>query len=274
MSDLINVHLGYLEADGLSPKTVQDRRVILTRLDRELPGGLLRATTDEIVVWLSGRTSRRPTGWRPKTRAVYWCHAAAFYRWRADRDQVPNPMAKLRCPKTRRGLPRPVTDGQLRLTLIRAMRPWFTAVVLAAWAGMRVGEIATAVRTDITVERVVIQGKGGRWRSVPTHPDLWAEVADLPDGPLVRWHGEPVTGAWLSRRASAYLTSIGLPDVTMHRYRHWFGTVVQREYRDLRVTQELMGHASPVDTAGYAQITDGQRRLAICTLPTLRSTLT
>lgn len=266
---LIDIHLGYLEADGLSGKTIQDRRVLLTRLDRELPNGLPEASTDELVVWLG-----RSEGWRPKTRATYWSHMAGFYRWRTQRYQSPNPMAMLRCPKTRRGLPRPVTDEQLRIALARAMRPWFTAIVLAAWAGMRVGEIAAAVRADVTADRVVIVGKGGRWRSVPTHPDLWAEVADLPDGALVRWRGEPVTAAWLSRRASTYLTSIGLPDVTMHRFRHWFGTEVQAGYHDLRVTQELMGHASPVDTAGYAQITDGQRRLAICTLPTLRSALT
>jgi integrase/recombinase XerD len=264
---LIDVHLGYLEADGLSPKTVQDRRVLLTRLDRELPDGLSHATTDDLVVWL------RHGGWSVKTRATYWGHLAGFYRWRAEHDWVPDPMARLRCPKTRRGLPRPVTDEQLRRALARAVRPWFTAVVLAAWAGMRVGEIAAAERCDFTAERVLIVGKGGRWRSVPTHPDLWVEVSGLPDGPLVRWRGEPVTGAWLSRRASAYLTRIGLPDVTMHRFRHWFGTEVQAGYHDLRVTQELMGHASPVDTAGYAQITDGQRRLAIRTLPTLRGAL-
>lgn len=265
MSNPIDVHLAYLRAAGSSPNTVQDRRELLARLDRDIPGGVAAATDDDLAMWLG-----RP-GWKPKTRETYWVHMVGFFRWRSIRNGVPDPSADLPRPKTQRGLPRPVTDEQLRYAVARAERPWLTAIVLAAWAGMRAGEVAATARSDITQDRITIVGKGGKVRAVPTHPDVWAEVVDLPPGPLVRVLGHPLDGDGMSSRCSRYLTAIGLPDVTLHRFRHWFGTTVQREYRDLRITQELMGHTSPSTTAGYAAITDGQRRLAISTLPTLRS---
>lgn len=264
---LIDTHLAFLRAGGRTSKTVEDRETVLHRLDRELPSGLAKATTDDLVIWL-GRA-----GWAAKTRRTYWEHAAGFCRWRAARSGEPNPMADLQRPSVHRGLPRPVTDDQLRHALDRAVQPWRTAVILAAWVGMRAGEIARADRADVTEDRAVIAGKGGRSRAVPTHPDVWLEVADSPDGPLILWRGGPVTPGWLSRSCSRYLTRIGLPDVTLHRFRHWFGTHIQAGYRDLRVTQELLGHASPSTTAGYAEVTDGQRRLAVNTLPTLHGHL-
>lgn len=48
-----------------------------------------------------------------------------------------------------------------------------------------------------------------------------------------------------------FLASLGI-DATAHHLRHWFGTKTYEACRDLRVVQELMGHASPVTTAGYA----------------------
>jgi integrase/recombinase XerD len=266
-TSLIDTHLAFLRASGMSSKTVEDRETVLNRLNRELPDGLAAAGTDDLVIWLG------QANWSANTRRTYWEHAAGFCQWYAIRSGGPNPMAGLQRPKVHRGLPRPVTDEQLRHALDHAVQPWRTAVILAAWGGMRAGEIARAARADVTEDRTVIAGKGGRSRMVPTHPDVWLEVRDFPNGPLILWRDEPVTPHWLSRSCSQYLTQIGLSDVTLHRFRHWFGTRVQASYRDLRVTQELLGHASPDTTAGYAEVTDGQRRLAVNTLPTLRGHL-
>ena len=38
---------------------------------------------------------------------------------------------------------------------------------------------------------------------------------------------------------------------TLHQMRHWFGNQVHAATGDLRVTQELMGHASQSTTASY-----------------------
>ena len=46
-------------------------------------------------------------------------------------------------------------------------------------------------------------------------------------------------------------------DATLHQLRHAFATEVYRASRDLRLTQELMGHAHPNTTAIYAAYSPG-----------------
>ena len=60
--------------------------------------------------------------------------------------------------------------------------------------------------------------------------------------------------------------ALGMTDVTMHRMRHWFGTMIQREFGDLRVTQECLRHANVSSTQIYTQVSDQQRVRAIDTL--------
>jgi integrase len=92
---------------------------------------------------------------------------------------------------------------------------------------------------------------------VPLHPlvvdELRAQrgvrrgpVVTRPDGS--RGHCQPWT---ISHVANRYLHGIGIPD-TLHSLRHRFGTAVYRASRDLRLTQELLGHSTPIMTALYA----------------------
>ncbi len=55
----------------------------------------------------------------------------------------------------------------------------------------------------------------------------------------------------VSQMVNRYLHSIGIAK-TAHCLRHSFATNIYRTTRDLRLTQELMGHASPATTAIYA----------------------
>jgi site-specific recombinase XerC len=54
----------------------------------------------------------------------------------------------------------------------------------------------------------------------------------------------------MSMLLAGYLRSVGV-DATAHQLRHWFGTTVYARSKDLRLTQELMGHASRATTAIY-----------------------
>jgi len=40
-------------------------------------------------------------------------------------------------------------------------------------------------------------------------------------------------------------------DCTAHQLRHWFGTHLYSSTKDLRLTQEMLGHASPTTTSIY-----------------------
>jgi len=57
----------------------------------------------------------------------------------------------------------------------------------------------------------------------------------------------------LASTVSVFFSGIGLP-YTLHWCRHRFGTQHYKLFRDIRATQELMGHASPATTAMYVQL--------------------
>lgn len=267
MNEWIARHLAHTRAGGLAENTIEDRRDVLSRLDRDLPMGLVEATVEELEDWLS-----RP-GWCNQTKATYYGHIVAFFRWSADPNRYPHlsydPSVSLTRPTVPAGIPRPVTDEQLATILDKAVGRWRIYCVLAAYAGLRACEIATIRREDITEHTINIHGKGGKKSAIPTHPAIWAAVRHFPDGPIAQRAAGKVTAKWLSSRTGHYLrTKVGVP-ASLHRLRHWFGTSTLSNGANLRVVQELMRHSSPATTAVYTKVTDEQRQIAVSTLPVL-----
>ena len=265
MSDLIAKHLRHLKAADQSPATIQSRERLLHALHDALPFGLAYASTDELEDWLG----HDPT-WSKWTRRTYANHIRAFYRWANGRGIWGDPSADMAKQKAPDMVPNPVTDDELAQALARSSEPWHTAIALAAFAGLRASELAGVHREDVTEETVRIRiAKGGSPASVDTHPRLWELVEHRPAGPLVvRQSGLPVTGLWLGKNGKHHFESIGLPDVTMHRFRHWFGSALLDSCNNLRTVQEALRHKHVSSTQGYTLVRGGQRRLAIRSLPT------
>jgi site-specific recombinase XerD len=261
--DLIDAHLAHIRAGGFAPETtIDDRRKLLHRMNYELPMGLEQATVEELADFLAR------DDWSAQTKATYYGHVRGFFKWACDPRNPRldhDPSASLIRPKVPATVPRPVSDAELSYALETAVDPWRRMTLLSAYAGLRCIELATIRRQDIDVTNITITGKGGKQRVVPTAAEIWRVVRQLPPGQInPGWTAETIT-----RDAGPYFRRISLPGVTMHRYRHWFATNLLRHGADLRVVQELMGHASPATTAIYCQITDEQRRNAIQALPVL-----
>jgi integrase len=151
-------------------------------------------------------------------------------------------------------------DADLVLALEKAtpeMRCW---LLLGAYEGLRCCEIAGLNREDI-LEDVgqlrVTQGKGGKERMLPLHPDVLAALQALPMRPTGALFRRPrcldrCPPYVVSQRISAYLVSIGLEHTGAHQLRHWFGVHTYRANADLLLVQKLLGHSSPGVTANYA----------------------
>ncbi|TDC01860.1 hypothetical protein E1091_01975 [Micromonospora fluostatini] len=262
--DMIAAHLAWMRAGNYADTTICDADKTLHRLHRALPEGLHGSTGDEIAAWLAaGRWSRN-------TVATYYKHVVRFYRWAArpvDPWLSMDPSAGLRRPDARRGLPRPADHDTAEYAIFNLPEPWRLVSRLTALAGLRPCEVATVRREDITAQAITVVGKGGKSRAIPTHPLIWETVWSRPPGPLLaRRTGQPVDAAYVSRNGAYHLRRHGLP-ITLYRLRHFFGTTVQERYRDLRVTQELMGHASSMTTEGYTQVTAARLREAIAAMP-------
>lgn len=255
MSDLIERHMAWMRAGGMSPKTtVPARKRLLGVADNTLPSGLAGATTDHLVAFLDRPHAAQ---W---TRCTYFMHLSGFYRWATENDELPqNPMAKLKRPRPPADMPHPITDDELETALACSNSYWRLIIALAAYAGLRRGDISALRREDVTAETIRIrQGKGHKDAVLPTHPKIWELVEPLPRGRLVDC--EPRN---LSVSARRHFDRIGMPDVHLHRLRHWHATKLVERGADIRIVQSLMRHSSLATTAKYLEVADNRRRDAI-----------
>jgi integrase len=269
VNNIIEDYLDHLQVAGRSRRTVDARREILYRIEADLPYGLAQATTEELQGWIYR------DGWSAATRETYYGAVRSFCLWatnpwnqRLDFD----PSELLPRPSTPRGLPRPITDEQLRHIIAMADEPYLLWTKLAAYAGLRCCEIADLDREHVTEQTLtIVHGKGGKPALLPTHPVIWEAVAPLPPGPLaLTTAGARADAKYVSIRTAIYFRRrLAMPGVALHRARHWYGTTLYRATRDIRRTQELMRHSSPTTTAIYTLVSDEERRTAIHALPTI-----
>jgi integrase len=251
----------YQRRRGLRSGTITTRRNRVRQLARWLgdPERVCTAKEPEVLDFLGGCSLS------PRSRGAYLSSLHAFYRWAVREGLVTSdPTEAIDRPRLHRLLPRPVATEELELGLAYAdplLRCWLLA---AAYAGLRCQEIAYLSREDVLdwVEDPVIRvseegAKGGNERMVPLHLDLLCAL---------RTHGLPRAGYLFTRRGSSpyppyevshkiagHFHDLG-SSATAHQLRHWFGSEIYRLTKDLRLVQELMGHASPQTTAGYAKL--------------------
>jgi site-specific recombinase XerD len=236
------------------------RRQVVTRFAEHLGGDLYAATLEVLEEWTS------QPGWQVRSRITFVCSLRAFYTWAYERGRLPaNPAAKLHRPRTPVDVPNPCTAAELHEVLERGGEPIRTAMLLAAYGGLRVADIVGLRREDITKETIrIAHGKGGRAAMVPTHKLIWEHLRDRPPGLIITNRaGEPLAPALLSRCAGRRFAVLGMSDMHLHRGRHYFATALLRSGANVRVVQELMRHSSLATTAKYLQVTDGELRAAV-----------
>lgn len=261
---MITRHLQSMRRRDLSPGTIDKRRGKLLAFDSRV--GLVEAQSEDVEVFLDLRDLSA------KTRYDWISHLHCFYVWGIDNGYVSHdPTARVDRPRLRRQLPRPIDTGDLTTAIQMAdptMRAWLT---LMAFAGLRCVEVARLEVPDLLFEDRLLRvhGKGDVERLVPMHSEVerCLRMIQRPSRGRVfrRPRGGGYPPAQLSRDVSEYLSDLGI-SATAHQLRHWFGTHAYRQSRDLRVVQELLGHASPTTTAIYA---DWSREEAMRTVDAL-----
>lgn len=262
--DVIEAHITWMTAGGYAEKTIRAARRTLRAVERDLPGGICESTQQELAEWLGNPR------WDAETKLTYYKAIRRFHIWATDpRDpwMTDDPSAGLRRPEPGKTLPRPAPRDAVERAIFVTRGRWQLACRLAGLQGMRACEMARLRREHIDREWTYIWGKGDKDRAVPTHGLVWELVEPMGPGPIfVRPRGGPATGDWISTQCGLYLKAMGVP-YSLYPLRHYYATVIQREYRDLRTTQELLGHASPNTTQRYTEVTADQKRAAVDVLP-------
>ena len=152
-------------------------------------------------------------------------------------------------------------------------------VLLAAEAGLRVGEIRGLQWTDLKGEQItirraldrqtdeIIAPKHNKPRTVPMSPRLVSALASLPR--LGLWviaesDGSLADYELLSGCVNALYDRAGVerPKKPMHCLRHTYGTVMARRV-PLPVVQKLMGHSDIATTMRYVDVSEDDKREAV-----------
>ncbi|GAA4038107.1 tyrosine recombinase XerC [Parerythrobacter jejuensis] len=197
----------------------------------------------------------------------------AYARSEEGLDEASAP--RLRGPRIKKGLPRPVTpDDAVNLADVvesSAAEDWIgkrdRAVLLLLYgAGLRIAEALSLQGSDVPLgERLEVTGKGGKERIVPLLPIIRATVADYveacpwpikQDGPLFLGARGALLSQGMVQKATARARRVlGLPaTATPHALRHSFATHLLGAGADLRSLQELLGHASLGSTQIYTKV--------------------
>jgi integrase/recombinase XerC len=270
---IVAAHLAWMRQEGLAESTIDKRRRVLARVSAFTGAPVWDATEHQLADWRAGLTAG------PDAIAADLSQVREFFRWlQLEGLRDDNPARRLARPKLARRLPRPIPDDQLLCALQLApprIRPW---LVLAAWMGFRAKEIALLRR-----ERVIETGrppgilvacdatKGTTERYVPMSDFVLAEL--VPVLPASGWVFRrldggrgPNTPGLVSKLAGQHLRDCGIA-ATLHQLRHRFGTASYDVDHDLRVVQELMGHANIATTALYTKISSASAVATVQALP-------
>lgn len=140
-----------------------------------------------------------------------------------------------------------------------------TILMLAYGAGLRIGEAVRVRVSDIDRQRKVIrvqQGKRKKDRYTLLSPAMLEMLdrycwAARPEDLLFpsRIKGRPITDSTVQQVCVQARQDAGIDKrISPHTLRHSFATHLLEAGTDLRVIQELLGHASPKTTAIYTHV--------------------
>jgi len=272
---------------AVSPATLdaysRDLRSFVTwaeRLSLDGPAAVDRQTLRRYLAYLATRgTARRTIARRASALRRY-------FRWARRTGLVQDdPSAGLSAPKGEARLPRVLRPDELRHLIPDEAVPDGTGDTNAAvslrdiallevlyGSGLRIAE-ATALdvdEVDLAGGKVTVWGKGGKQRTVP--------LSEPATAALSRWLGEgrrtmmteasPAAAVFLNRRgrrltprdARRIVDRRSASPTHPHALRHTFATHLLDGGADLRVVQELLGHADVGTTQRYTHVSKERLR--------------
>jgi site-specific recombinase XerD len=217
-------------------------------------------------------------GTRRLSRATVARKAAAlrcYFAWSVRQGRLESdPARSLRAPSGQGRLPRVLSSGEIgslldgRSDSARDQRDRAVLELLYA-AGLRVSELCGLDRggIDVVARTVTVLGKGGKERRVPIHDRAVLSLREWLEGGRTEMPGPPDAvfvnqrGARLGPRdVRRILDRRALSPTHPHALRHTFATHLLDGGADLRVVQELLGHASLATTQIYTHVSKERLR--------------
>ena len=203
-----------------------------------------------------------------------------FKYWMRHGKLTRNPLAGVPLPKLEKRLPKFLSEEQMKLLLGGPQRLLENesigvetacrdrlAMELLYGGGLRVSELTGLTYGAIDFENGVarVLGKGRKERLCPLgrvalavlkkFRDEHAQRTTPASRVLVNRDGSPMTVRAVQLMLKRYLSLAGLPlDLTPHKLRHSYATHLLNAGADLRLVQELLGHAQLATTQVYTHV--------------------
>ena len=185
--------------------------------------------------------------------------------------------------KASRKLPDAPTEDEVNAMLAHA-RGWLRlAIALAAYAGLRMGEVRGLEVRDVDFARAqllvrhalsedeCLTPKSGHERPVPLVPELAAMLEEARKSKLPRARlvvtdaGTTPTRQLVLARLKALQQRHGLPARSFHSLRHFFCSVLIRRGASVEAVRLLAGHSDLATTQRYVHATAGDLKAAMAT---------
>jgi integrase/recombinase XerC len=234
------------------------------------------ALTDlPIADFRSFMARRRGDGIEARSLARQMSSLRSFFRFAEARGHFLNKAyGSVRSPKLAHAIPRPLSISMAEKVTtdedLASDVPWIAArdkavLTLLYGCGLRISEALSLSEAQLRHNPMTIIGKGGKGRLVPLLPDVkimieqYITLCPYPverDQPLFRGAKGGVLSARIIQLAMQRLRSaLNLPDTaTPHAMRHSFASHLLGSGADLRVIQDLLGHASLSTTQVYTEV--------------------
>lgn len=220
---------------------------------------------------------RRREGVESRTLARQLSSLRSFYRHAERKGLFRNAaLSALRSPKLPHAVPKPLSiTAAARLTRTDALNMdetprWVLArdeavLTLLYGCGLRISEALSLTCGATEGPVLTITGKGNKTRLVPLLPvaqkavTLYLDLCPFalpPNEPMFRGvKGGPLNARNIQLLIARLRGALGLPETaTPHALRHSFATHLLANGADLRVIQELLGHASLSTTQVYTEV--------------------
>lgn len=205
----------------------------------------------------------------------------SFFRyWVTRKRMLRNPMTGIPLPRLPKRLPQFLTESQMKSLLLGPQRlldnesidprtAWRDrlAMELLYGAGLRVSELCGLCfgHIDHSGQTARVTGKGGKQRICPLGQvgaavlshwrEYYASHASAQAYILTKGKGQPLKPREIQLMLKRYLALADLPsDITPHKLRHSYATHLLNAGADLRLVQELLGHANLSTTQVYTHV--------------------
>lgn len=291
--EFINRFLAAKLVKGCTERTISQYRVELSKIITKLRKSVLEITSDDIRLYLAVRMTQ--DGISKVTANNELRYMRSFFAWLNDEELIAkNPTAKIDAIKQEKRKKKAFTEMEcekLRSACVTSMETAIIEVLLST--GCRVSELCGMQIDEIKDSKIVVKGKGNKYRTVyltakaqlalakylndrnDTNPYIFPKSVSIVKGGGQRgrgcreWYKNPEAIADGKRNTSSVEATVrkigkraGVENTHPHKFRRTSATFALRRGMPIEMVSKMLGHENLATTQIYLDLTEEELEAA------------